>query len=586
MPGDLELQTERSGRLRAGSSYDKAIERYAAARKARTEAEERRRLEEARARQEAALQNQQLAAQAQRQQQEQAYGLQSAAQRANINADAANMDHVYTTQRDQLQQKGIQKRDQLLAGYDKEAERRKALDQQIRDTRQFGFQTDENNQKFGQQLKRDEVQQQYSTQSEQQQHGNQLERDASQFGYSTLENRQQQRHTLERDAMQFGQQMQRDEVQNDYSMQRSEQEQQFTQQNLYQRETADVAAKWQEQVQTARNSGLDFSPRQQQEMKEMDASFRKNVLGNPDLDEGLRQRAMLMHQQKLALIIPEDKVQDPKQGLDQSVLFHEPTNSWFMVGRDPKGNTTYEPLGTNGGGPDPAKQQAEQQKQEALQEKKAAELRKLERDRENDFQKLHREIKDEIDPETLEKVYKNQDEVDEEALKRFASDERFYTGSGLQPHEMYQLKAQREEQKKQRDSQRPSQYDVKRTPAASQQPSQQTPVNPYRQQPQAQPMPPADPRQPITNPVTVSSKNLDDQVKQSITSGDEASAAAMQAVKTITAKFKGVPPLGTPERAELEDAMRFLGAKGFKFAAEEKKAKQFDFQENLGGWQQ
>ncbi len=155
MPSDLELAAERSNRMRSLSGYDQALERYAAARKANAEAQERKRLAELKARQEAMLQSQQLAAQARRQEQEQAYGMQSTAQRANINADAANMDHVYTTQRDQLQQKGIQKRDQLQAGYDKETERRKALDQQIRDQRQFGFQTDENNQKFGQQLKRD-----------------------------------------------------------------------------------------------------------------------------------------------------------------------------------------------------------------------------------------------------------------------------------------------------------------------------------------------------------------------------------------------------------------------------------------------
>lgn len=497
MPGDLELQTERSGRLRAGSSYDKAIDRYAAARKARAEAEERRRLAEAQARQEAMLQGQQLAAQARRQEQEHAYGMQSTAQRANINADAANMDHVYTTQRDQSQQKGIQKRDQLLAGYDKETERRKALDQQIRDQRQFGFQTDENNQKFGQQLKRDEVQQQYSTQSEQQQHYNTLDRDASQFGFDTQRENQQQGHTLQRDAMQFGQQMQRDEYQNQYSMQRDEQQQQYAQQNMYQRETADIAARWNEQVQTARNSGLDFSPRQQQEMKELDAAFRKNVM-NSDLDEGLKQQAMLMHQKKLAAIIPEDKVQDPKAGLDQSVIFHEPTGTWFMQGRDSRGNPTYEPLGTGGGGgPDPAKEQAAQKKE---QQQQAEKIRKAMFDREDRWDALINDIStrlnaDETGPLYDSKTPEGQAEIEKQARKEFASKEKYYRDlDNLPPHDSFQREADAERQKMEKEMQKleqeqlkqqraeqkrqqTSQYDVQRKPATTPQATE----NPYRQ---------------------------------------------------------------------------------------------------------
>ena len=478
MPGDLELQTERSGRLRAGSSYDKAIDRYAAARKARAEAEERRRLEEVKARQEAALQNQQLSAQARRQEQDQAYGMQSTAQRANINADAANMDHVYTTQQMTQQQKGIQKRDQLQAGYDKESERRKALDQQIRDQRQFGFQTDENNQKFGQQLKRDEVQQQYATQSDQQQHYNTLDRDASQFGFDTQRENQQQGHTLQRDAMQFGQQMQRDEYQNQYSMQRDEQQQQYTQQNLYQRETADIAARWQEQIQTARNSGLDFSPRQQQEMKELDAAFRKNVM-NSDLDEGLKQQAMLMHQKKLAAIIPEDKVQDPKAGLDQSVIFHEPTGTWFMQGRDSRGNPTYEPLGTGGGGgPDPAKEQAAQQKE---QQQQAEKIRKAMFDREDRWDALINDISTRTNADN-EPLYTDPNEIEKIARKEFASKEKYYRElDGLDPHHSYQREAEEELQKKQADleawKKQPHKFVGPQTPGTTPQATE----NPYRQ---------------------------------------------------------------------------------------------------------
>ncbi len=476
MPGDLELQTERSGRLRAGSSYDKAIDRYAAARKARAEAEERRRLAEAQARQEAMLQAQQLAAQARRQEQEQAYGMQSTAQRANINADAANMDHVYTTQRDQLQQKGIQKRDQLLAGYDKETERRKALDQQIRDTRQFGFQTDENNQKFGQQLKRDEVQQQYATQSDQQQHYNTLDRDASQFGFDTQRENQQQGHTLQRDAMQFVQQMQRDEYQNQYSMQREEQQQQYTQQNLYQRETADVAAQWNDRVQQARSAGLDFSPRQQQEMKELDAAFRKNVM-NSDLDEGLKQQAMLMHQKKLASIIPEDKVVTPEQEIQQQ--FYEDPRMGMMRRTVSQHGAVWEPLGLgSGGGPDPAKEQAAQQKE---QQQQAEKIRKAMFDREDRWDALINDISTRTNADN-EPLYTDPNEIEKIARKEFASKEKYYRElDGLDPHHSYQREAEEELQKKQADleawKKQPHKFVGPQTPGTTPQATE----NPYRQ---------------------------------------------------------------------------------------------------------
>lgn len=476
MPGDLELQTERSGRLRAGSSYDKAIDRYAAARKARAEAEERRRLAEAQARQEAMLQSQQLAAQARRQEQEHAYGMQSTAQRANINADAANMDHLYSSQQMTQQQKGLLKRDEFQGKLTTERDRRQALDQQIRDTRQFGFQTDENNQKFGQQLKRDEVQQQYATQSDQQQHYNMLDRDASQFGFDTQRENQQQGHTLQRDAMQFGQQIQRDELQNGYSMERAQQDQQFTQQNMYQRETADIAARWQENIQTARNAGLDFSPRQQQEMKELDESFRKNVM-NSDLDEGLKQQAMLMHQKKLAAIIPNEKIVTPEQEIQQQ--FYEDPRMGMMRRTVSQHGAVWEPLGLgSGGGPDPAKEQAAQQKE---QQQQAEKIRKAMFDREDRWDALINDISTRTNADN-EPLYTDPNEIEKIARKEFASKEKYYRElDGLDPHHSYQREAEEELQKKQADleawKKQPHKFVGPQTPGTTPQATE----NPYRQ---------------------------------------------------------------------------------------------------------
>lgn len=495
MPSDLELQAGQASRMRSLTGYDQALSRYAAARKANAEAQERRRLAEEKARQEAALQAQQLAEQARRQERQQAYDMQNTAHRANINADSAAMDHLYSTQQMTQQQKGLLKRDEFQGKLTTERDRRQALDQQVRDTRQFGFQTDENNQKFGQQLKRDEVQQQYATQSDQQQHYNTLDRDASQFGFDTQRENQQQGHTLQRDAMQFGQQIQRDEYQNQYSMQRDEQQQQYTQQNMYQRETADVAAQWNDRVQQARSAGLDFSPRQQQEMKELDAAFRKNVM-NSDLDEGLKQQAMLMHQKKLASIIPEDKVVTPEQEIQQQ--FYEDPRMGMMRRTVSQHGAVWEPLGLgSGGGPDPAKEQAAQQKE---QQQQAEKIRKAMFDREDRWDALVNDIStrlnaDETGPLYDSKTPEGQAKIEEQARKEFASKEKYYRElDNLPPHHSFQREADAERQKMEQEMQKleqeqlkqqraeqkrqqTSQYDVQRKPATTPQATE----NPYRQ---------------------------------------------------------------------------------------------------------
>lgn len=577
MPTDLELQVERSSRLRSGSSYEKAIDRYAAARKARTEAEERRRLEEAQARHEAAMQGQKLSAEARSQSQDRDASIQASAQRAAVAADAAAMDNRYTTQRDQLQQKGIQKRDQLQAGYDKESERRKALDQQIRDTRMFEFNTAENDQKFGQQIRRDELQHGFSTERDQQQHYNTLDRDASQFGYSTLENRQQQRDTLERDAFQHQNQLQRDELQNDYSLQaeelqygnqfeRDKYQQQYEQQNMYQREAADIRATWQQQVQQAQKAGLDFSPRQQQQMKELDAAFRKHVLNNPTLPEGLKQQAMVQYQQKMAAFVPEDKVVTPEQEIGQQFYEH-PSLGLMNRTLDSKGNPVWQPIGAGGGQqPDPAKIQAEQQKE-------AERINKLTLDRHLKFNETLREVRDEIDPTTLKKIYATPEAIDAEVMKRFAPQEEYYTRSNLPPHEMYQLQARKDQEKQQKELQKQqraeqkrqqtSQYDVQRNTAIT------PPVNPYKQKLESL-------QKPTTQSTTVpvSSVNIDDTLKQAMDAGDQESASALQAIKEIVTKFNGPPPEGSPEFDALMRARIFLKQKGRDLSRKPEKAKE------------
>jgi hypothetical protein len=44
--------------------------------------------------------------------------------------------------------------------------------------------------------------------------------------------------------------------------------------------------------------------------------------------------------------------------------------------------------------------------------------------------------------------------------------------------------------------------------------------------------------------------------------GEPEAAAALARIKELTAQFEGAPPDGTPEKAEMIDAIRFLKAKG------------------------
>ena len=104
---------------------------------------------------------------------------------------------------------------------------------------------------------------------------------------------------------------------------------------------------------------------------------------------------------------------------------------------------------------------------------------------------------------------------------------------------------------------------------------------------EGRPMPPVAAPQ---NPVPVVSKTIDDQLKQSVTGGDIETATALKAVKDLTAKYKGNPPYGSEDRAILEDAMRFLAAKGYKFGSKKKQPKEADkFLDAIrtqGTWQQ
>ena len=437
---------------------------------------EKRRLERERAKQEAALQAQKDAAIAARDDRQQKNALQTNAQRASIALDAANVDFQNQTRLNDQERRAIRDRDKRLNQFDTQQLQMKSRDLRDRDQRQFGYTMAENEQQFLNQMDRDAAQHGYTTARDRLQNDATLQRDAFQYGLDTRRQAQQQRDTLQRDMIQSGLQAQRDQRLNQFDLQRDQMQQDntlerdklqnrfqterdfrqnqfqtegdyrqqgFTQQNMYQRETADVAAKWQEQIQQARNAGLDFSPAQQQEMKLLDKAFRQNVL-NSNMREDLKQRAMLEHQKKLATFIPENRVQHPQQVFEQSIVRDQETGQKFIVTQGPNGVPRYEPIDAlgSGGGID---QQAK------MEEKKAAELRKMKLEREKNLQSLHRELTQEVDADG-NRVYDTPEKVDAELLRRFAADEIYYVESGLPPHELFQMKAKQDADLKARES--------------------------------------------------------------------------------------------------------------------------------------
>lgn len=486
MAGDFQSMRQRSADA-LGERYADARNRLSASRQKSLDRRAKQRAEEEEYRRQAALEQQRIEAQRRRDEQQQKYGQANAAQRATYAADMQYADYRNTSNLQKQQQKGILKRDEKLSDYEQEQRRRQALDVQGRDARQFDYQTQENDQKFGQNLYRDELQQGYTLDRDRMQHGNTLERDAVQFGFDTQRTKQQQRNTLERDYFQSGIQAERDQRlnqfdterdyrQNEFATEADQRQQGYTQQNMYQREAADISAKWQDQVSQARNAGLDFSERQRKEINDLDATFRKNVLNGP-YDEGLKQRAMVEHQKKLASIIPEERVSNPDDEIAQTFKYNEQMGTWLKRSRDSKGFPDWEPLGS--GGQDPmmqaAQKQAEMQQKQAQQQQQA--MQKAEVERLDRFNDMLDSLAMESDPETGAPV-RTREEAMKEAMDRFAPYEQHYRQSyGLKPLPPFQAEADkiRAEQSRKQDLQTIEQI-------REQNKTSGTKVNPYRPQ--------------------------------------------------------------------------------------------------------
>lgn len=422
--------------------YQNARSSFSATMQASIERAERRRLEKERAKQEAALEAQRAAALARRDEKQNLYDRMNANHRANIALGAANADFQYQQKLNDQQRRSVRQRDTLQNDFETQQNRQKNRDLRERDERQFGYTTAENDQQFGQQLERDYRQQGYTLDRDAFQQQNTLQRDAVQFGLDSRRQDQQQRQTLQRDAFQSGIQRDRDQRLNQFDTerdirqnefqgqrdnrlnmfdsQRDFRRQQAESQNMYQREAADVSTKWQEQVQQAKAAGLDFSPQQQQKMKQMDAVFREKVI-NGNMDEGLKQRAYLEHARAKAAIIPEDKISTPDQEI-ASQFYEHPKYGVLKRTIDRNNNASWEPLGMDGGMGD---QSGQMKAQMQAEQKQTDAQTKAEFERQERFQDVVESIRMEENA-MGEPLYTDDKVILKKAMDRFAPMEHLY----------------------------------------------------------------------------------------------------------------------------------------------------------------
>jgi len=544
--------------------------RYLESLRASNDRRTKRKAAEEEAKRKAELQAQQIAAQERRDKQQQKYGQADTAQRAYYAANEAADDFNRTKQLNRQQQKDVRRRDTLNNDFTLTRDREQARDQQDQDQLRFGFSTRENEQKFGYQTMENEQQFGHQMQRDRFQHGNTMERDGMQFGFDRMRAQQQHGNTMQRDSElnQFDTQsdvrqnefqQQRDNRLNMFDVNRDARQQQYTQQNAYQRETAEVSARWQEQIQKAKNAGLDFSEKQKQEMKELDRSFRKNVL-SADYDEGLKQRAMLLHQKNLAAIVPDQKVANPKEGLESALMFDERTKSWVLQGRDSQGFPTYEPW--NSGNDSMENQQRfAQEKERQVAEKQTAQTRDASFERLDKWQKVLDKHQNRVNAEG-EDFYPNPTAALESAMKEFAPQEDGYRqGYGLSPLYPYQneVDAKRKELEDQQNRPRVNPW---RTPNDPQQQRQHVPgmADSLRLR-SGDEMP----RQaPSNSPIAA---EIETKMKAAADGNDRESAVALQTVKAIIEQFNGSPPAGSQEMSDFMFAYNLLKKKGIPIPA-------------------
>lgn len=566
MAGDLQGMRQRAGGV--DERYERARERLRQTQQASLDRRAKKKAEEEKLRLQRELAAQEIAAQKARDERQFGYDTSLTAQRGLQQADSQAADFRYRSKLNDQQQRGTLKRDSLQQKFEAAQARQRAFDELNQDQRRFQNQLKENEQQFGFQTQRDATQQGFSLDKARLDQANTLQRDQLQFGYDTERLQQQHDNTLQRDVQENRFQTERDNRLNMFDVEQARMEQQFTEQNAYQAEAADISARWQEQVQIAKQAGFDFSPAQRKEMDAMEEAFRKNVLNGP-YDEIVKKRALVEHQKKLAAIIPNQRVMSKQDDFESSRHFDEATGRFYrrVVGRGGQSEWEPEDFG-NAASSGSSLQDAQAKQMEKQQERK----QKAWMEREDRFNELVKDISLEENEDGTPK-FKN---PVAEAMQRFAPYEKHYRESfGLPALGPYAQEAKRM---------------MEATSGATAQKTKR--LNPWRQmleqlpqgKPQAAGQAPAAAPAAAPAPAPAASnvrygvgtvpqslrgkkapttaKTLDTQIERATASNDQEAANALRTMKALTEKFNGPPPLDSPEMEEFTRAVEYLRDKG------------------------
>lgn len=556
---------------------ERSKDRRAASLEARIQRAERRRLQKMQAEQQAALEAQRANSAAQRDKQQNRESRTNAVQRANLSLGASNADFQNQQRLNDEQRRAVGQRDKRLNQFETDENRRKNRDLRERDQRQFGYTMAENEQQFGNQLERDYRQQGYTLDRDRLQGDQTLQRDVLQGGiqadrderlnqFGAEEDFRQQRNTLERDTLQNDFQSERDARLNIFDTQRDVRRQQFEQVNIYRQQADEIASKWQERVAIAKQAGLDYSPAQREEMKQVEKAFLKNVINNVDLPDDMKERANIEFQRQMSTFIPEQKVSSPDEEISQQFYAHP---QWGPLKRsvDRQGNPIWEPLEAGGMG-----DQAGMMRQQAQDQQRQTEsLSKKQHERLAAFQSVYDQVETMLDANDRPK-FDTPEKVMQETMRRFFPREKAYQADGLPPLGQF---LNPDEVPKPTSQQQPTQTaNPWRAQLEQRQANQSLPsygsdsVMPRKGE--YSPALPDEGRRTRT-PVVVPTTQIDDQVKQFETGGDRASAEALRAIKDITAKHNGPPPDGSEDQQIVYDAMKYLDAKGISLGGRKTK---------------
>lgn len=561
VPGDIELARTRAAAAGQPSyastraSYMKSLDAAMQRRAAKAQQEEQ-------ARRAAAAGRQSRQSERDQAEQQQQYAAALAAQRANIAADQAAADARYRQQFAQQQQQADRKT--------QESESRARRQQQLLDIQ---AQTDRDRRQFGAEAEQQQRQNLYQFYRDMLQHQNTLDRDVAQYGLNAMQSQQDLHGRMQQEYLQGQIQADRDlrlyqydvqqrQMQDEALRQRDaiafqqatmqrEAEQKFARQSQFEREAADIAARWQAGVQERKDAGLDFSPQQQQQMQKMEEAFYANVVSS-NLPDDVKARAAVRYQQQLSAIMPSQKVITPEQEINDQFYLH-PQLGMMQRRVGSNGLPEWNPIGMGGEGAGSAGdsqaaqlQFAAAQKAQLAQEKAMNDARKQ---RIDEFEKVYDSLATATTP-AGDAMYDTatpdgQQKLLDAAKRRFEARERVYTENiGLEPFDV-------------------SPYQPTNAPPAQSQPrvfesNYGDRANAIRSGANTQ-TPATTP--PSTGATKPANSKLNSQFQLAAENADSDAIEALGRVAELTAK--GPPRLGSQEMQELTVLLEVLAAGGY-----------------------